>query len=101
GLKSEVQVVTPAAHDTASAIAAVPASESDSRRWAYLSSGTWSCMGLELTSPLATPEAAAASFTNERGVGGTFRFLKNIAGLWLVQELRREWNAQGEHHSFE
>ncbi len=99
-LEGPVQVVTPAAHDTASAIAAVPVDSRSGRHWAYVSSGTWSCMGAELSRPLATPEAAVVPFTNERGIGGTIRFLKNIAGLWLIQELRREWLAEGQEHSY-
>lgn len=99
-LEETVQVVTPAAHDTASAIAAVPVDSRRGPHWAYVSSGTWSCMGAELQRPLATPEAAVVPFTNERGIGGTIRFLKNIAGLWLIQELRREWQAAGQEYSF-
>lgn len=87
GLEGEVLVVTPAGHDTACAVAAAPAD--GKRPWAYLSSGTWSLMGVELRSPVVTEAARRAPFTNELGVGGTVRFLKNIAGLWLVQEVRR------------
>ena len=78
-------VVLPATHDTASAIAALP------QKGAYISSGTWSLLGAELLAPVTTPEAMAANFTNEGGVG-TIRFLKNIMGLWLVQCLKRELN---------
>jgi len=91
GLKP-VQVIAPACHDTAAAVAAVPAS---GEGWAYISSGTWSLVGVELPSPIRTPEALAANFTNEGGVAGTIRFLKNVAGLWLVQECQRTWEAQG------
>src|SRR5579875_2254952 len=73
-------VIAPASHDTASAIVAVPASAST---WAYISSGTWSLMGVELKQPLVNEAALEANFTNEGGVGGTIRFLKNIMGLWL------------------
>jgi rhamnulokinase len=93
GLPAGLRVVTPAAHDTGSAVAAVPADDSTS--WCYLSSGTWSLLGAEIASPCVSPEAQAASFTNELGVGGTFRFLKNIAGLWLVQECRRDLARRG------
>lgn len=79
------EVVLPATHDTASAIAALP------QKGAYISSGTWSLLGAELSAPVTTPEARAANFTNEGGVG-TIRFLKNIMGLWLVQCLKRELN---------
>jgi len=93
-----LQVIAPAAHDTASAVAAVPAQAET--QWAYLSSGTWSLLGAELDKPIATDAARQAAFTNERGVGGTVRFLKNIAGLWLVQELRRDLRRQGQSLSF-
>jgi rhamnulokinase len=85
GLGSVPQVVTPAGHDTACAVAAVPAETGTA--WCYISSGTWSCLGAELDAPCL--EGREAPFTNERGVGGTIRFLQNIAGLWLVQECRR------------
>ena len=91
-------VIAPASHDTASAIAAVPAS-GDS--WAYISSGTWSLMGVELAAPLVNEAALAANFTNEGGVGGTTRFLKNIMGLWLVQECRRAWERAGTKYSYD
>jgi len=91
-------VIAPATHDTAAAIAAVPASASS---WAYISSGTWSLMGVELSGPLLTDTALAYNFTNEGGVGGTVRFLKNIMGLWLVQECRRAWERAGSAHNYE
>jgi rhamnulokinase len=93
-----VPVIAPGSHDTASAIAAVPAG---SRPWAYISSGTWSLMGVELPGPLLTDKALEYNFTNEGGVGGTVRFLKNIMGLWLVQECRRAWERAGTSHSYE
>jgi rhamnulokinase len=92
GAPKGLVVVAPASHDTASAIAAVPVESGTD--WAYLSSGTWSLMGAELSHPNTSPAAAAVPFTNERGVDGTVRFLKNITGLWMVQELRRE-SAEG------
>ena len=85
-------VIATASHDTAAAIAAVPATGED---WAYISSGTWSLMGVELLSPLVNSSALAANFTNEGGVSGRIRFLKNIAGLWLLQQCRKEWS-QGQ-----
>ncbi|HVP12715.1 MAG TPA: rhamnulokinase family protein [Phycisphaerae bacterium] len=88
-----VEVIIPASHDTASAVAAVPADGSSS--WCFLSSGTWSLIGAELERPCITDAAREASFTNERGVGNTIRFLKNISGLWLLQECRRDFEAQG------
>jgi len=95
GLPPTLKVVAPATHDTASAVAAVPASDK-SGNWCYLSSGTWSLLGAEITNPCVTPAAQAASFTNELGVNNTFRFLKNIAGLWLVQECRRDFARRGQ-----
>lgn len=94
-----VSVITPGSHDTASAVAAVPAEGDEG--WAYVSSGTWSLVGRELREPLRTPEAMRANFTNECGVEGTIRFHKNVAGLWLLQESRRVWAAQGRGASFE
>ncbi len=91
-------VIAPACHDTGSAVVAVP---SQGTGWAYISSGTWSLVGVELTEPICTAEALAGSFTNEGGVGGTVRFLKNVAGLWLVQECQRTWAEQGETFSFQ
>jgi rhamnulokinase len=85
-------VVAVASHDTGSAIAAVPA-EDDS--FAYISSGTWSLMGIESDSPVITPKSLELNFTNEGGVEGTWRILKNIMGLWLVQECRRSWADTG------
>ena len=85
-------------HDTASAVAAVPMT--DPATAAYISSGTWSLVGLELDAPIRTPEALAANFTNEAGIDGTTRFLKNCAGLWLIQECRRVWAEQGKHFSY-
>jgi len=88
GLTGDIAVVLPASHDTASAIAAVPAKSNTN--WAYLSSGTWSLLGAELAQPVTTKEACEFPFTNELGVNGTVRFLKNITGLWIIQELRRD-----------
>jgi rhamnulokinase len=94
---TSVPVIAPACHDTGSAVAAVPAAGAD---FAYISSGTWSLMGAELTEPIINADSLAYNFTNEGGVGGTFRFLKNIMGLWLVQESRRTWASQGESLSY-
>jgi rhamnulokinase len=88
-----VKVITVAGHDTASAVAAVP---SQSPTPAYLSSGTWSLMGLELPEPVINDQSFSDSFTNEIGVGNTVRFLKNICGLWLIQESKRYWLNKGE-----
>jgi len=84
-----IPVIAVATHDTGSAVAAVPASGKD---WAYISSGTWSLMGIEIEKPIINEQSLQLNFTNEGGVGGTFRFLKNIAGLWLLEECRRIWS---------
>lgn len=95
-----LQVIVPGSHDTASAIAAVPVDQSSGKTWAYLSSGTWSLMGAELDKPIITEAARRAGFTNERGVEGKIRFLKNIAGLWLVQECRRDFARRGREMDY-
>ncbi len=88
---ADTLVIATAGHDTAAAIAAVPALEEG---WAYISSGTWSLMGVETPMPMINEEARQANFTNEGGVAGTIRFLKNITGLWLIQQCRREWSSK-------
>jgi rhamnulokinase len=95
---SGLPVIAPACHDTGCAVAAVPAKGSD---FVYISSGTWSLMGAELPEPVINTQSLTFGFTNEGGVGGTFRFLKNIAGLWLIQECRRMWARQGEEFSYD
>jgi rhamnulokinase len=92
------RVVATCSHDTGAAVAAVPAT---GHNWAYLSSGTWSLLGAELSEPIVTDEAREAGFTNEVGIGGTIRFLKNIAGLWVLQECRRAWEAAGQSFTYE
>ena len=87
-----VPVIAVAGHDTASAIAAVPAAND---RFAYLSSGTWSLMGIETSDPIINERSCRENFTNEGGVDGTTRFLKNICGMWLLERCRNEWNAAG------
>jgi rhamnulokinase len=87
-----------ASHDTASAVVAVPAEGQD---FAYISSGTWSLLGVELSGPVVTEEALTANFTNEGGFGGKTRLLKNLAGLWLLQECRRQWAREGHEYSYE
>ncbi|MHA1569549.1 MAG: rhamnulokinase [Alphaproteobacteria bacterium] len=86
-------LVAVATHDTGSAVAAVPAEGDD---WAYISSGTWSLMGVEMPQPIINEEARTMNFTNEGGVGGAYRVLKNITGLWLLQECRRVWSHERE-----
>ncbi len=98
GLKADVPVIAPPCHDTGSAVVAVPASSPD---YVYISSGTWSLFGVEVTSPVITPVTLEHNFTNEGGVAGTFRLLKNLVGLWLVQECRREWQRQGDDLSYD
>ena len=91
-------VLTVASHDTASAVVAVPA---ETESFAYVSSGTWSLVGVETPRAVTTPEALAANFTNEGGFGGTTRFLKNVMGLWLLQECRRTWARDDRDYSYE
>jgi len=93
-----VPIILPACHDTGSAVVAVPAQNQD---FAWLSSGTWSIMGAEVREPCLNAKALEYNFTNEGGVNGTWRLSKNIMGLWLVQECRREWIRQGEEMSFD
>ncbi len=98
GAQANVQVIAPASHDTASAVVAVPAVGKS--HWAYLSSGTWSLLGAELDQPIYSEIARKVPWTNERGIEGTIRLLKNIAGLWLLQELRRELRQRGDQRDF-
>lgn len=93
----DVPVVATASHDTGSAVAAVPAS---GKNWAYISSGTWSLMGIESPQPLITPRTLKANFTNECGMEGMIRFLKNVTGLWLIQQCRKKWSAN-RHLSYD
>jgi rhamnulokinase len=88
-----VEILAGCVHDTGAAVAAVPGSGDE---WAYISSGTWSLLGVELAKPLVTEAARRANFTNETGVDGTSRFLRNASGMWLLQECRRAWEANGE-----
>jgi rhamnulokinase len=92
-----IPVIAPACHDTGSAVAAVPAEEDD---YAYISSGTWSLMGVEVDEPVITSQSLQYNFTNEGGVCDTIRLLKNIMGLWLVQECRREWAREGKAYDY-
>ena len=92
-----VPVIAPACHDTGSAVAAVPA---EAQHFAWISSGTWSIMGAEAGDPIVNEHSLKYNFTNEGGVAGTYRFSRNIAGLWLVQECRRTWAAQGDELSY-
>ncbi len=97
---ADVQVVLPGTHDTASAVMAVPAS-TGSAGWCYISSGTWSLMGIESPTPIINTKCSEFNFTNEGGVGHTTRVLKNIAGMWLIQECRRSWQRSGREFSWD
>ena len=92
-----IPVIAVAGHDTASAVAAVPA---ENENFAYLSSGTWSLMGIEVQEPIITDETYLLNFTNEGGVEGTTRFLKNITGMWLLEQCRKEWEASGQKYTY-
>lgn len=93
-----VEVIVPGTHDTASAVMAVPANSTPGARpdWCYISSGTWSLMGVETPAPIITDRCRELNFTNEGGVGGTVRVLKNITGLWMVQQCRGKWRQEGK-----
>ena len=98
GLRHAAPVIAPASHDTASAVAAVPGLD---ERSAYISSGTWSLVGVEVAEPVVSELALELNFTNEGGVAGTTRLLKNVAGLWLLQECRRRWHREGRDYTWE
>jgi rhamnulokinase len=98
GLRHDPVVYTTGCHDTASAVAAVPARPGSN--WCYISSGTWSLMGVELAAPVINAAALEANVTNEAGVGNRIRLLKNIAGLWVLQECRRAWAKEGNEYSY-
>jgi rhamnulokinase len=97
GLPESVEVIATCSHDTGCAVAAVPVAGED---WAYLSSGTWSLMGIEILEPVITDASRDLNFTNEIGYGGAVRLLKNIIGLWLVQECRRNWASAGREYDY-
>ncbi len=92
GFAQPVRVVAPGGHDTACAVAGVPDMDAHS---AFISSGTWSILGIEVDQPVLSDEAFRLGFTNEGGVGGKYLFIKNITGLWLLQEARRQWSREG------
>ena len=92
GVDDELPVTAVGSHDTASAVVGVPA---DNPRFGYISCGTWGLVGVELTEPVLTEDSRAANFTNERGVDGTIRYLRNVMGLWLLSESMRTWNLRG------
>jgi len=98
GAPDDVKVVAVGSHDTASAVAAVPAGAE--KNYAYISSGTWSLLGIESPEPVITEKSLTYNFTNEGATDGGIRFLKNIMGLWIVQECKREWDRQGSSYSY-
>ena len=95
-----VKVVAPPSHDTASAIAGVPTANTGKANWAYISSGTWSLMGVEVKKAILTPRALELNMTNEGGIDRTYRLLKNIMGLWLVQQCKRSFDAAGKKYDY-
>ncbi len=97
---NDAAVVLVGSHDTASAVAAVPFAPGSGAR-AYISSGTWSLVGVEVDQPVINAQALAANVTNEGGVGGKIRLLKNVMGLWLIQRCRAEWKAEGRDYSYD
>jgi rhamnulokinase len=97
GLSNRIPVIAVAGHDTASAVVAVPA---ENEKFAYLSSGTWSLMGIETKEPVITEESFNMNITNEGGVDGTIRFLKNITGMWLLEQCRKEWESEGTNYTY-
>jgi rhamnulokinase len=97
---AHVKVVAPPSHDTASAVAGVPTAHTGRTNWAYLSSGTWSLMGVEVKEPVLTARALELNMTNEGGIDGTYRLLKNIMGLWLVQQCKRSFDAAGRKYDY-
>lgn len=92
-----IKVIAPPSHDTASAVAAIPTASTGRRDWAYISSGTWSLMGIETPNAVMSDRVLQLNFTNEGGIDGTFRLLKNITGLWLVQQCKRAFEARGRN----
>ncbi|HNQ72019.1 MAG TPA: rhamnulokinase family protein [Verrucomicrobiota bacterium] len=96
-----VKVVAPPSHDTASAVAGVPTAHTGKANWAYLSSGTWSLLGVEVSAPVLSRRALELNLTNEGGIDGTYRLLKNIMGLWLVQQCRRALAAGGKNYNYD
>jgi rhamnulokinase len=96
----KIQVVAPATHDTASAVVGVPTAHTGKTNWAYISSGTWSLMGVEVRQACLAPRVLDLNITNEGGFGGTYRLLKNIMGLWLVQQCKRSFDSNGGQNDY-
>ncbi|MBI1841665.1 MAG: rhamnulokinase [Verrucomicrobia bacterium] len=101
GLSPDVRLIAPATHDTGSAVAAVPTEATGSSRWAYISSGTWSLMGVEVKQAILTPRALELNMTNEGGIEGTYRLLKNIMGLWLAQQCKMSFERRGSRLGYD
>ena len=97
----EVDVIAVGSHDTASAVAAIPMDKDAEEPVAFISSGTWSLLGVVLDKPILTEEARQSEFTNEGGVGGKITFLQNITGLWFIQRLMAEWKEQGDEQQYD
>jgi rhamnulokinase len=97
GINPDIPVIAVAGHDTAAAVAAVPA---ENENFAYLSSGTWSLMGIEMKKPSITEDTFRMNFTNEGGIEGSIRFLKNISGMWLLEQCKKEWEMEGNTYSY-
>jgi rhamnulokinase len=97
---ARVNVIAPPTHDTAAAVAGVPTANTGKASWAYISSGTWSLLGIESQKPLLSKNVLDANLTNEAGIDGTWRVLKNIMGLWLVQQLKRSFEARGRNFDY-
>ncbi len=96
----QIKVIAPPTHDTASAVAGVPTANTGRPNWAYLSSGTWSLMGVEVAKASLTPRTLELNMTNEGGVDGTYRLLKNIMGLWLIQQCKQSFEARGKNYTY-
>ncbi|MFX0177195.1 MAG: rhamnulokinase family protein, partial [Candidatus Hodarchaeota archaeon] len=103
GISSSVRIIAPLCHDTGSAITAIPVDmeKMKQKEWAYISSGTWSLLGVELNKPLINDKAMRYNYTNEGGFNKTSRFLKNLTGLWLIQECKRIWNIEDPELNWE
>ena len=103
GLANNTKIIAPACHDTGSAVAAVPVNmdKYSSGEWAYLSSGTWSLLGVELNKPLINNKVLKYNFTNEGGLNNSIRFLKNVTGMWIIQECKRIWENEGKEFNWE
>ncbi len=95
-----IEVIAPPTHDTGAAVAGVPTANTGKANWAYISSGTWSLMGIESQTALLSKRVLELNFTNEGGIDGTYRVLKNITGLWLVQQCKRAFEAKGKSFDY-